>query len=133
MNGFELILQDASQRQVFSGVISFVGEDASGSFGIQSGHARIMTSLVMGLARFRNIEQDWQYIATPGALLYFHDDMLTLTCHHFLIDADYMRISQALQQQILEEEAELQAQKNSLRRMEEEVLRRLWDMSRSEV
>ncbi len=50
---------------------SFIGEDASGSFGLQAGHARFMTILEFGLARFRTAEADWQYLALPGALLYF--------------------------------------------------------------
>lgn len=131
MSSLTLILQDATHTEQHEGVSSFVGEDASGSFGILPGHARILTSLVMGLSRFRIDEQDWQYVATPGALLYFHDNTLTLTSRHFLIDADYMRISSALEQQLLQEETQLQSQKKSLRRMEEEVLKRLWEMGRS--
>ena len=131
MSSFTLILQDATQRTEYDGVNSFVGEDTSGSFGILPGHARMMTSLVMGLSRFRTADQDWQYIATPGALIYFQDNTLTLSTRHFLIDADYMRISSALEKQLLEEEANLLTQKKSLRQMEEEVLKRLWEMSRS--
>lgn len=131
MNSFTLILQDATQKAEYEGVNSFVGEDASGSFGILPGHARMMTSLVMGLSRFHIADQDWQYIASPGALIYFHDNTLTLSTRHFLIDADYMRISSALEKQLLEEEANLLTQKKSLRQMEEEVLKRLWEMSRS--
>lgn len=41
-----------------------------------------------------------------------------------------MRISTALETQLLEEESRLQAQKRSLRHMEEEVLKRLWEFGR---
>jgi len=131
MKSFALLLQDATHAEEYEGITSFVGEDASGSFGILPGHARMMTSLVMGLARFRISEQDWQYIATPGAMLYFHDRQLTLSTRHFLIDTDYMRISTALEEQLLEEESQLHSQKQSLRRMEEEVLKRLWVVGRT--
>ncbi len=130
MTVFTLSLQDATHAQEYTGVNSFVGEDASGSFGVLAGHARLMTSLVMGLSRFRLDKQDWLYIATPGALLYFQNNQLILTTRHFLIDADYMRISTALETQLLEEESRLQAQKRSLRHMEEEVLKRLWEFGR---
>lgn len=130
MNTFTLSLQDATHAQEYKAVSSFVGEDASGGFGILAGHARIMTSLVMGLSRFRLDQQDWLYIATPGALLYFQNNKLLLTTRHFLIDADYMRISTALETQLLEEESRLHAQKRSLRHMEEEVLKRLWEYGR---
>ena len=131
MNAFTLLLQDVTHAEEFEGVTSFVGEDNSGSFGILPNHARMMTSLVMGLARFRIGNQDWQYIATPGAMLYFNNGTLTLSCRHYLIDADYMRISTALEMQLLEEESQLQAQKQSLRHMEEEALKRLWEVGRS--
>ena len=128
MKSFTLTLQDATHAEKYEGITSFVGEDASGSFGILPNHDRMMTSLVMGLARFRIDDQDWHYIATPGALLYFNKDTLTLSCRHFFIDTDYMRISSALEEQLLEEEIQLQTQKQSLRHMEEEVLKRLWEV-----
>jgi len=126
MKAFTLQLQDATRTRRIEGVSSFVGEDASGSFGILAGHARLMTSLVLGLARFHVGDAPWQYLALPGALLYFKDDLLTLNTRHFLLDDDYSRISDALQQQLLAEEEELHAMKSSLHSMEEEVLRRLW-------
>lgn len=131
MKSFILLLQDDAHTKEYEGITSFVGEDTSGSFGILPGHARFMTSLVMGLARFRIDELDWQYLATPGALLYFHNNKLTLLTRHFLIDSDYMRISSALEVQLLEEETRLHSQKQSLRRMEEEVLKRLWEVGRT--
>ena len=133
MKSFTISLQDATHAEKHEGITSFVGEDASGSFGILPNHDRMMTSLVMGLARFRVGDQDWQYIATPGALLYFDNDTLTLSCRHFFIDTDYMRISTALEEQLLEEEIQLQTQKQSLRHMEEEVLKRLWEVGRREA
>lgn len=130
MKTFTLSLQDATHNEEYTGVNSFVGEDSSGSFGVLAGHARLMTSLVMGLSRFRCDKQNWLYIATPGALVYFQNNKLILTTRHFLIDADYMRISTALEKQILDEETRLHAQKQSLRHMEEEVLKRLWESGR---
>ncbi len=127
MNSFTLQLQDATRAETITGVSSFVGEDASGSFGILAGHARMMASLIIGLARYRVGEEAWQYLALPGAVLYFHGDVLTLSTRHYLRDSDYMRISQALQQQLLAEEEKLYAMKKSLRHMEEEVFKRLWE------
>ena len=128
MKSFTLRLQDATQSEEIAGVTSFVGEDASGSFGILAGHARMMASLIIGLARFRIGEETWQYLALPGAVLYFHDNVLTLSTRHYLRDNDYMRVSQALQQQLLAEEEKLHTMKKSLHHMEEEVFKRLWEM-----
>ena len=86
MNQFVLNLFDATHEQRITGVTSFVGEDASGSFGIQPNHARFMTTLVFGLARFRLGTEDWQYLALPGAVVYFNNNELTISTRHFLID-----------------------------------------------
>jgi F-type H+-transporting ATPase subunit epsilon len=131
MKSFTLFLQDNTQASKIDGVTSFVGEDDTGSFGILPDHARMMTVLVMGLARFRIGTGNWQYIATPGALLYFHENQLVLSARHYLVDEDYTRISNALQQELLEEESQLQSQKKSLRHMEEMMLKRLWELGRS--
>jgi F-type H+-transporting ATPase subunit epsilon len=130
VNTFSLRLQDATRAEEIDGVTSFVGEDASGSFGILAGHARLMTTLVIGLARYRVGDGDWQYLALPGAVLYFDRDLLTLCTRHYLQDADYTRISNALQQELLAEEETLHSVKESLQRMEEDVLKRLWQISR---
>jgi F-type H+-transporting ATPase subunit epsilon len=133
MNAFTLRLLDATRTQTIDGVTAFVGEDASGSFGLLAGHARLITTLVMGLARFRLGAADWHYLALPGAVLRFHDNVLTLSTRHFLSDTDYRRISAALQEELLAEEEQLHAMKESLRRMEQEVLRHLWRIGRGEA
>jgi len=133
MNSFTLRLQDATRSQAIEGVTSFVGEDESGSFGILAGHARSMTVLTIGLARFRVGEDHWTYLAVPGGVLYFENDVLTLSTRRFFVDDDYMRISQTLQQQLLVEEQQLYAMKKSLHKMEHEVLKRLWEMGREGI
>jgi F-type H+-transporting ATPase subunit epsilon len=131
MKSITVLLQDVTHKEQYEDVTTFVGEDKSGSFGILPDHERFMTPLVMGLCRFKTVQQGWLYVATTGALLYFHDNRLSLTTRHFLIDSDYERISAALAEQLLEEESRLHGQKQSLRRMEEEVLKRLWELRRS--
>jgi F-type H+-transporting ATPase subunit epsilon len=131
MRTFRLSLCDATRRETFEEVISFVGEDASGSFGILAGHARLMTALLFGLARFRRADGHWRYLAFPGALLYFVNDELSISTRRYLLDDDYERISAALQEQLLAEEEGLSVMKESLHRMEEELLRRLWEMHRA--
>ena len=128
MNTFTLELHDSSQAQCFEGTYSFVGNDASGSFGLRAGHARFMTVLGAGLARFRRPEGDWTYLATPGAALYFANDRLWIGARRLLLDRDYARISALLRDQLLAEEEALEQTRSSLRRMEEELLRRLWQL-----
>jgi F-type H+-transporting ATPase subunit epsilon len=130
-NSFTLRLQDATRTKDITGVVSFVGEDMSGSFGIQASHARMMTVLAIGLARFSTGADKWQYLAMPGAVLYFENNVLTLNTRRYLLDDDYMRISQTLQQELLAEEEKLHSMKQSLHRMEEEILKRLWEFNRN--
>lgn len=127
---FVLKLMDSTRTERIDDVEAFVGRDRSGSFGILARHERMMTSLDFGLARFRRAGGSWQYLAVPGALVYFHDDELELSTRHYLIDADYKRISAAVEAELTAEEAELESTKTSLRRMEEEVMKRLWRLRR---
>ena len=130
MNRFSLALVSATQQHQADGVTAFVGEDPSGSFGILAGHIRTITPLVFGLARYRCGEQAWQYLAIPGGLLYFVGNHLQIYTRRFLVNEDYAQISQQLQQQLLAEEQSLAETRESLARMEEAMLRRLWELGR---
>jgi F-type H+-transporting ATPase subunit epsilon len=132
MTQFVVHLQSATQYERIERVTMFVGEDASGSFGIMAGHHRMMTPLQFGLARFRTDDSDWQFLALPGGLLYFVDNELFLNTRHYLRDRDCARISQALEEQLSREEAALRELKDSLHRLEEEMFKRLWKLGRGQ-
>jgi F-type H+-transporting ATPase subunit epsilon len=133
MKTFTLRLHDATRSERIDRISSFVGEDASGSFGILAGHARFMTVLSFGLARYRSAGQPWQYLALPGAVLDFRNNELAIASRHYLCDDDYERISTRLAGQLLAEEEELHAMKQSLHRMEEEILKQLWQLNRASL
>ncbi|HPB75071.1 MAG TPA: F0F1 ATP synthase subunit epsilon [Chromatiaceae bacterium] len=122
---FTLHLQSAARYERIAGLVSFVGEDASGSFGLLPGHAPFLTLLEYGLARFRQATGPWRYLACPGAVLWFTDDELFLNTRRYLIDEDYGRISGLLEGQLAEEEAALKSVKDNLQRLEQELFRRL--------
>jgi F-type H+-transporting ATPase subunit epsilon len=130
MSTFILNLQDAVQCERLDGITSFVGRDGSGAFGILAGHTRFMTTLVMGLARFRGTDGIWHYLALPGGLAYFVDNQLCITTRRYLHDTDYTRIARALEEHIRSEEASLREIKDSLRHLEEEMFKRLWQLGR---
>jgi F-type H+-transporting ATPase subunit epsilon len=127
---FELHLRDSRGHEVVEGVASFVGTDESGSFGLMAGHERFMTSLVFGLARFRRAGEPWEFLAVPGALVYFLEDRLVLSSRRYLRDADYQRISAQLGERLAAEERDLAAIQESLHRLEGEMLKRLWELGR---
>lgn len=130
MKTFSMNVFDATHEQRIAGVASFIGEDASGSFGILPSHARFMTTLVFGLARFRLETGDWRFLALPGAVLYFNHNELTIGTRHFLIDTDLERISTLLDQQLIAEEENLRATRESLRRMEQAMLKHMLALKR---
>jgi F-type H+-transporting ATPase subunit epsilon len=130
MNSFVMNLYDATNELSIEDVSTFVGMDASGSFGIQANHDRFMTTLVFGLARFRQESEDWQYLALPGGVLYFKNNVLTVSTRHFLVDTNFERISTLLDQQLITEEDNLRATRLSLHRMEQAMLKRMVSLQR---
>jgi F-type H+-transporting ATPase subunit epsilon len=133
MSGFALHLQSAARYERIENVSSFVGEDASGSFGILPGRARFMTVLKYGLARYRAARGPWQFVAFPGAVLSFADDQLFLNTRRYLRDEDYGRVSALLAGQLAKEEAELKNVKEHLQKLEQELFRRLLKLDRREA
>jgi F-type H+-transporting ATPase subunit epsilon len=130
MKTFVMELQDATRYERIEEVESFVGTDASGSFGVRAGHERLMSSLVFGLARYRVAGEPWQYLALPRALLYVREGVLYLCARRYFRDSDYHRMSDALTTRLRAEEEALKQVRDSLRRMEEEMFKRLWELSR---
>jgi len=130
MKLFSLYLQDAEKSQRIAELSAFIGEDASGSFGILAGHTRMMSSLVFGLSRFRIRDQAWQYLALPGALLYFNNNELSISTERFMISDDYEQLSAMFQQQLASELSKQQVAKKSLHQMEQELFKRLWESGR---
>ncbi|WP_226648261.1 F0F1 ATP synthase subunit epsilon [Microbulbifer variabilis] len=130
MKTFSLMLISSDNHHEIDDLTSFVGEDSSGRFGILAGHQRLITSLVFGLMYFRRITGEKQYLAVPGGLLYFLNDRLQIFTRHYLLSRDYGHISALLRSKFLEEEQNLHMIKESLRRMEESILRHLWELSR---
>lgn len=121
-NGFEL----------FEGVTSFVGEDVSGSFGILPGHARMITALTSGLARFRAGDDQWHYLALPGGILFGGSDSLTLCTRRYLHDTDFRCMGALLADlERLEEEA-MGGIRESLRRLEEALWHSFKEINRGD-
>lgn len=130
MTAFSMHLQSASQYERLDDVVSFVGEDASGSFGILAGHARMITVLNYGLARYRAGSGEWVFVAIPGGVLYARDGQLFISTRRFFKDTDYSRISGELLDALMLEEQGLRATRDSLERLEREMFRRLRELAR---
>lgn len=114
-------------------MISFVGEDASGAFGLMAGHERMMTVLDFGLARFRTADGPWHFLALPGGVLYFVENALYICTHRFIHSDDYQAVAAAITGVLAREEKELRVLRTSIERMEQEMIRHLWGLKRDPV
>ena len=127
-----LHLRHSSGYERFDGLTSFVGEDASGSFGILPNHAHMMTALVPGLARFRIGEREWHYLALPGGILATSGSELTICTRRYLHDTDFRSMGTLLEEIQRADRETLGGIRESLHRLEEEMLRRLREMERGD-
>ena len=127
---FKINLYGTTQNETIENAISFVGEDQSGSFGIMSNHARMMTCLKFGLAYFRNEKNEVEYLAFPGAVVYFVNNNLHISTRHYFRDKNYHEIIAKLEQQLLVEEQNISSIKGTLHRLDEMTFRRLWELER---
>ncbi len=130
MKTFVLHLQSGTQYERIDDTVSFVATDASGSFGILAGHARTMTCLATGLARYCTADGAWLFLALPGAVLYFVDNQLYVNTRRYLQDPDLKRIGIALREELMAEEETLRGIRESLNRLEDEMLKRMWNLQR---
>lgn len=130
MDGFELHLQSSTQYEKIHNVFSFVGEDASGQFGVLAHHARMMTCLKFGLAWFRYDNQDTEYLALPGAVVYFNENQLYISTRHYFRNKDYKVIQSSITKELQCEEENLSSVKECLHRLDEEIMKHLWDLKR---
>ena len=132
MTTMTLHVRHSSDHVRFDGLTSFVGEDATGSFGILPNHARMMTALVAGLSRFRIGENEWHYLALPGGILSTAGCELTICTRRFLHDTDFQRMGTLLAELQRADQETLGGIRDSLHRLEEEMLRRLREIERGD-
>jgi F-type H+-transporting ATPase subunit epsilon len=125
MKSFLLVIHDIAHTKKIDELVSFVGEDLSGSFGILAGRERFITCLSFGMVRLRTSSDQTLYLAMPGGVLYFADNVLTISTRHFVVSDNFEQIQETLQQDILDEEIQLQTLKKSFRAMENELMKRL--------
>lgn len=131
MKTFELHLMSMTKAETIPDVASFTGRDTAGSFGILANAHRRMTVLVFGLAHFRTISGPVEYLALPGGLLYFRGNELNITTTNFVRSGSLEEISTALDRQLRQEDAELREIKQSLHHLDEEIIKRMYELKRT--
>ncbi|MBY0293443.1 MAG: F0F1 ATP synthase subunit epsilon [Alphaproteobacteria bacterium] len=133
MNNFTLYLQSSTQYEEINDIVSFIGEDSSGTFGIMANHGRMMTCLKFGLFWFRHENNTEEYLASPGGVLYFVENKLFINTRHYLRSKDYQNITTALEHELIQEEENIRGIKESLHRLDEEILKHLWELKRKKA
>ena len=131
MKTFTLHLMSATRSESIPQVVQFTGRDASGSFGILANAYRRMTVLIFGLAHFRTAEDKLEYLALPGGLLYFLENELRIATTNFVRSPDLDEISAALDRQLRQEEEKLHDIKQSLHRLDDEIVKRMYELKRN--
>lgn len=130
MKTFQLHLMSMTRSESISEIVRFTGRDAAGSFGILANAHRRMTVLVFGLAHFQNAAGKVEYLALPGGLLYFEENELRIATTHFVRSSGLEEISAALDLQLRQEEEGLRDIKQSLHRLDEEIMKRMYELKR---
>jgi F-type H+-transporting ATPase subunit epsilon len=131
MKTFRLHLMGMAQSESVPDVVRFRGRDAAGSFGILAYASRRVTALAFGLAQFQRAGGELEYLALPGGVLYFVDNELRIATTHFVRSRKLDEVSAALDRQLQKEEAELREIKQSMRRLDEEMLKRMYELKRA--
>lgn len=125
MKTFTLNLQSASQNEKIENVTSFVSEDNTGRFGILPDHARMIAYLSFGISWFREKNATERYIALPGGVLYFINNQLYLSTSYYLVDQDYHRLTEKLENELKIHEENVRGITDSLKRLDEEIIKYL--------
>ena len=129
---FVIDLYDDRHHTRLDQIIQFIGEDDSGWFGIKAHHQHFMTSLRTGLARLQHDDAHWEYLAFPGALLRFENNILTLVTRRFWRHDNVEHIRQVLSDNLQQEQQSSIQLRQSLAHMEENMLRRIQELQKQQ-
>ncbi|HTX59327.1 MAG TPA: F0F1 ATP synthase subunit epsilon [Verrucomicrobiae bacterium] len=126
MRAFAIALSSMDCSERIDGVTAFCAGDRSGRFGILAGREPLATTLSWGLCSLRiGSEANRQYLAVPGGVLYFAQDVLHLCARLYLRDDDPERIVQRLTHEMHAEEESSRSMHALLRDLDRELMRRL--------
>ncbi len=127
-----LHLHGATRAESLAGVAAFEGEDASGRFALLPHAERAVTCLGFGLARVRFADGRVEHLALPGAVLHFVHPDLSLATRRWVRSPALADVVRALDEELRRERDALADLRLGVRRLDEELLRRLWRLRRGE-
>ena len=130
MKTFCMHVMSMTRSEWIRDVVQFTGRDAAGSFGIRANASRRITVLVFGLAHFET-PTGVEYLALPGGLLYFVNNELRITTTGYVRSKGLEEISAALESNLRKHETELREIKQSLHRLDEQIMKRMYELTRN--
>lgn len=130
MRTFRCILLDFSQQWQTEGAVSFIARDSSGSFGLQARHETCVTCLRPGLARLRILNEGWLYIAQPGTVVVFRENVLRLSTSQFILSREQDQLIARMEQAWQAADQGLRTTRTSYLQVEQALTRKLWEMNR---
>jgi F-type H+-transporting ATPase subunit epsilon len=130
VKSFALTLRDSRGQDDFAAVRQFIAADDSGSFGVLAGHAHLVAVLRYGLARFCDDGGVWRYLALPGGVLRFADNLLTVSTVRYFLGTDPDALCEELAAEMAQIDSEVSAAQAMLSEIEHSLLRRLADLSK---
>lgn len=129
MKTLTLTLLHGLGAERYDSVRQFICADASGSFGLMAGHARMVAVLRYGLARFEDSGGQWHYLAMPGGVLRFTNNQLTIATVRFFLGDERGTICAQLAAEIARTDSEVHTSRAALSEIEHALIRRLGELS----
>ncbi|MBV8273434.1 MAG: hypothetical protein JO067_14295 [Cupriavidus sp.] len=136
MRTFTLTMLDGHRAVDIDDITSLVATDASGAFGVQAGHADLLTVIEPGLFRYRTRKApDWNFGASLGGMLHcrtLHEHTaVRIVSGRFLFGPDPAALQSAFAE-LLENENQLRISTRESRLQLEFVLyKRMQELARA--
>ncbi|MDD2462621.1 MAG: hypothetical protein PHI97_01360 [Desulfobulbus sp.] len=130
MRTFRCRVQDFSHQWESQEALSFIGQDPSGSFGLQAHHETFVTCLRPGLARVHVAEKGWVYIAQPGSVVVFRANVFCLTTSQFILSWERDQLIAHMEEAWQSAHTDVQHTKVSYVQLEQALTKKLWEMNR---
>jgi F-type H+-transporting ATPase subunit epsilon len=125
MRTFSVNIYSSNLTEQFNDITAFYGKGDDGYFGILAGGERRIYTLSYGLSRIKHENGDTEYLALPGGLIYFKDNIMSVTTRSIMRSSDLNEITSALEKKMKLEEENIGEIKKNLHEVDQEILRRL--------
>ena len=128
MNTFNCSIHCPSYSLKIDDVISFVGSDASGSFGIMAHRLPLVTILTFGIATLKKIDKSIEYLGLSGGVLSFKDNTLTIISLFAIKSRKLDKLANTLNDAVKGDEERSKKIRGYIQKLDEEIMKRIKEM-----